>query len=201
MYLVSLFGFSFAILSMAEMSSMYVAMGGSCFCIIATNSLRAPTSGGQYRLVTQPKTLCRSAYQFVAERLAFVVGVTSMLEQNITDSFAVCPRFTYPSTTSVQASCKHSEMKLTADNRLGLRILSSTSAKIPLLHHRLAMRSRLASQHRIWLVSGGHPGPGHHHLERPKLRASAMARHAHDHCRGSHRDSVQYFLRQEASID
>lgn len=29
MYLVSLFGFSFAILSMAEMSSMYVLMGGT----------------------------------------------------------------------------------------------------------------------------------------------------------------------------
>lgn len=38
MYLVSLFGFSFAILSMAEMSSMYVAMGGSDLGMLSTDS-------------------------------------------------------------------------------------------------------------------------------------------------------------------
>ena len=40
MYLVSLFGFSFAILSMAEMSSMYVAMYGALFCITLTDNLQ-----------------------------------------------------------------------------------------------------------------------------------------------------------------
>ena len=38
MYLISLFGFSFAILSMAEMSSMYVAIGGSQFCSLVTDT-------------------------------------------------------------------------------------------------------------------------------------------------------------------
>ena len=38
MYLVSLFGFSFAILSMAEMSSMYVAIGDAhCGTTVADN--------------------------------------------------------------------------------------------------------------------------------------------------------------------
>jgi hypothetical protein len=39
MYLVSLFGFSFAILSMAEMSSMCVAMDiASCYIAVTDNS-------------------------------------------------------------------------------------------------------------------------------------------------------------------
>jgi len=38
MYLVSLFGFSFAILSMAEMSSMYVAIGSAHLCMTATDN-------------------------------------------------------------------------------------------------------------------------------------------------------------------
>ena len=42
MYLVSLFGFSFAILSMAEMSSMYVAAGGAHHCIFMTDSSQGP---------------------------------------------------------------------------------------------------------------------------------------------------------------
>ena len=40
MYLVSLFGFSFAILSMAEMSSMCVSMGGPPCCTILTDKLQ-----------------------------------------------------------------------------------------------------------------------------------------------------------------
>jgi hypothetical protein len=49
MYLVSLFGFSFAILSMAEMSSMCVSTFGATYLTILTDQQRAPTSGGQYR--------------------------------------------------------------------------------------------------------------------------------------------------------
>ena len=50
MYLVSLFGFSFAFLSMAEMASMLVATRCLDFLTYADLS-RAPTSGGQYRCV------------------------------------------------------------------------------------------------------------------------------------------------------
>jgi hypothetical protein len=64
MYLVSLFGFSFAILSMAEMSSMCVAVGGSRVCINLTDSyqgsnIRRTVSVSEmtYRVVADLRTI------------------------------------------------------------------------------------------------------------------------------------------------
>jgi hypothetical protein len=62
MYLASLFGFSFAILSMAEMSSMCVAVDGARFCINVTNIYQGSyvrrtvsVSEATYRVVAGPR--------------------------------------------------------------------------------------------------------------------------------------------------
>ena len=72
MYLVSLFGFSFAILSMAEMASMSVAAGSTDFLSYADFS-RAPTSGGQYRCVLcqDRRSATLTASQYVESSSSF----------------------------------------------------------------------------------------------------------------------------------
>lgn len=198
MYLVSLFGFSFAILSMAEMSSMYVDIYVARFCITVTDN----SQGSYIRRTVSVSDIAHNVMRVCVRSCLGMISsmvYASMFEQNFTDIFTVCPIMSYLSRTTI--SNKHSDVKLTANNRLGLRILPSTSAEVPLLYHRLAVCSRLASQHRIWLLPGGYPGPGHHYLERPKLFPRSMARNTHDHRRSSDCDSLQYFLREEASID
>jgi hypothetical protein len=56
MYLVSLFGFSFAILSMAEMSSMCVAMDWARFCINVTDNFQGSNIRGT---VSVSAMICR----------------------------------------------------------------------------------------------------------------------------------------------
>lgn len=126
-----------------------------------------------------------------------------MFEQKSTNVFAVRPILTHPSRTTIldRGLWTLLDTKLTVGNRLGLRILSSTSTKVSLIHYRLAMCLRLASQHRIWFIPGGYPGPGYHHLERRKLLPRSLARNTYDHRRGSYRDPLQHVLRQEATLD
>jgi hypothetical protein len=94
-----------------------------------------------------------------------------------------------------------SNVKLTIQNRLGVRILSSRSTEVPFLHHRLAMCLRLASEHCCRFIPCGDPDPGRHRTQRRKLRRPAMACDPHDHRRSSCRHSIQHLLRQKAPTD
>ena len=104
MYLVSLFGFSFAILSMAEISSMCVSTGGAPCCAVLTDNLQ-----GSY--IRRTVSVSDKIYRVIAVLLmnvscetASMVACASIFDGSFTDSLVVRPILTYPSNATSRAS-------------------------------------------------------------------------------------------------